>query len=410
MRNLRIGVAINAQHMHLEDQELYRGVRDYSREHPEFECVLAPFAAEDLKAAPQAHLPYDGVLAQATKSLVAVANELQVPVVDVWRDSPVLVPINCVFPDFAKAGRLVGQHLVSRGFEQFGYVVNRRSQSQAEMCDATHIQSDELGFAAYVEARGYPCARFVAPRVVDANARVWRRWAQAIRAWLLKQPKPLGLFVPSAWLCRYIADVAAELGWNVPHDLGLVCADNESNLCLLTSPSLTAIDLGYRRVGYEAAAMLQRLLRERDGKREREREILRIEPNALHPRRSTDATTVRDPLVAKAMRYILEHTHEGIGVRHVAAQVSTTRRTLERRFRQVLDRTVMEEITRTRLERLKRRLAESDLSIKTLVEDSGFNSVRVLYETFVREEGISPSAYRAQRRIGVKAGRSRATE
>ncbi len=318
------------------------------------------------------------------------------------------VPINCAFPDFAKAGRLVGQHLISRGFEHFGYVVNRRVQSQAEMCDARSIGSDTLGFVAYVKARGYDCARFVAPRVVDANANLWRRWAGAIRVWLSKQPKPLGLFVPNDWLCRYIADVAAEMGWKVPHDIGLVCADNEPNLCLLTQPSLTAIELGYRQVGYQAAALLQRLLRE--GGRKRGREIMLIEPHALHPRRSTDATTVRDPLVGMAMRFILEHAHEGIGVREVAAQVTTTRRTLERRFRSVLDRTVMQEITRCRLERLKRRLAESNAPIKSLVEQSGFNSMRVLYETFVREERMSPSAYRAQRRVGFKRSPAGAPE
>lgn len=402
-RKVRIGVAIHAQHMHAEDQELYHGVRDYSREHPEFECALAPFAAEDLRSSRGDRPPYDGVLAQATPELVRVAAQAGVPVVDVWRDSPVTVPINCVFPDFALAGRLVGQHLVSRGFERFGYVVNRRSQSQAEMCDGRLIQGESQGFVAYLHQRGFRCARFVAPRVVDASAAVWRRWAHDIRAWLSKQPKPIGLFVPSDWLCRYIADVAAELGLKVPHDVGLVCADNEPNLCLLANPSLTAIDLGYRQVGYQAAALLQRLLDE--GEPRQERQIIKIEPRALHPRRSTDATSVRDPLVAAAMRFILEHAHEGIGVRDVAAQVITTRRTLERRFREVLDRTVMQEITRCRLERLKRRLAENDDPIKSLVDDSGFNSVRVLYETFVREEGMSPSAYRARRRGRRPPGR-----
>lgn len=404
MRTQRIGVAINAQHMHAEDQELYHGIRSYGREHPEFEYVLAPFAAEDLKAAPISRPPYDGILAQATPELVTLAARARVPVVDVWRDSPVLVPINCVFPDFAKAGTMVADHLLSRGFERFGYVINRRIQSQSELCDSRDIEGSAPSFADLLKARGYRCARFLAPRVVDANATVWRRWARAIRAWLVKQPKPIGLFVPNDWLCRYIADTASELGYKVPHDIGLVCADNEPNLCLLTSPSLSAIDLGYRRVGYEAAAMLQRLLLDRH--REQDREILKIEPYALHPRQSTDATSVRDALVASAMRYILEHAHEGIGVRQVAAQVTTTRRTLERRFRKVLDRSVMQEITRCRLERLKRRLVENDDPIKTLVQDSGFNNVRVLYETFVREEGISPSAYRAKRRIGITPSRA----
>lgn len=398
MKKRRIGVAIQTQHLHLEDQQLYHGVRDYSREHEGFEIVLAPFAASDLKAASHARLPFDGILAQATPELVEAANRARVPVVDVWFDSPVTVPINCVFPDFAKAGRMAGQHLASRGFEHFGYVVNRRIQCQAKMCDATFLDDDAQGYAAYVKARGFRCARFVAPRIVHADAGSWRRWSKAIRAWLAAQPKPLGLFVPNGLLCRHIADIAPELGLNVPHDLGLVCADDEPNLCLLANPSLTAVDLGFRRVGYEAAALLDRMLSE--GFRHREREILLVDPHALQPRASTDATTVKDPLVATAMRFILEHTHEPIHVRDVARSVTTTRRTLERRFREVLDRTVMQEITRCRLDRLKRRLAESDTAIKILAADSGFNSARVLYETFVREEGVSPSAYRAKRRSG----------
>lgn len=394
----RIGVAVNVHHLHAENQQLYEGIRRYSQQHAGFDCVLAPFAAADLRSASLSLPPYDGILAQATPELVVEAARLQVPVVDVWRDSKVTVPISCVFPDFAKGGRIAGKHFVSRGFEHFGYVVNRGHQAQATMCDATLISEDKLGYAAYIGARGFACSGFIAPPVVDANARVWQRWSHDIRAWIAAQPTPLGLFVPNDLLCRYIAGIAPDLGLTVPHDLGLICADNESNLCLLSSPSLTAIDMGYSRAGYEAAALLERLLEEGNG--QREREILLVEPRALHARHSTDAVAVSDPLVAGAMRFILEHTNEPIKVRDVSLKVATTRRTLERRFREVLNCTVMQEITRCRLDRLKRRLAESNEPIKILVQDSGFNSGRVLYETFVREEGLSPSAYRAKRRMG----------
>ena len=414
MARQRIGVAINAQHLHAEDQELYHGVRAYSAEHPEFQCVLAPFAAEDLKAAGKSKPPYDGVLAQATPELVDVAARRGVPVVDVWRDSTVQVPINCVFPDFAQAGRVVAEHLMSRGFDSFGYVINRGAQSQAEMCDPTllptteeHPGHDSTAFAGWLDARGMRCCKFIAPKTVDSNAKVWRRWVTSIRQWLIDQHKPIGLFVPNDWLCRYIAETCGELGFKVPHDVGLVCADNEPNLCMLNNPSLSAIDLGYRQVGYEAAAMLQRLLLEDGSPVGRDREIRFVEPRVLHPRRSTDATSVRDPLVAQAMRYILEHAHDGISVTDVADHVASTRRTLERRFRSVLDRTVMKEITRCRLERLKRQLIETDLPIKCLVQESGFKSSRVLYETFVREEGQSPSAYRVGRWAGGKLGDAR---
>lgn len=397
MKVKRIGVAINARHLRAEDQLLYHGVRDYSRTHEGFECVLAPFAAEDLKESCKSkNLPYDGILAQATPELVDIAKKVKVPIVDVWFDSEVTVPISCVFSDFAKAGRMVGQHLVSRGFEHFGYVINRRSQSQAMMCNGKIIKSDSLGFESYIKARGFKCSHFLAPRNVNSDALTWRNWSKAILEWIRQQPTPLALFVPSDMLCRHIADIAPELGLNVPQDLGLVCADNEPNLCLLTEPSLSSVDLGYRRIGYEAAAMLDHMLKNPEYMQEREIKLL--DPQFLHPRHSTDATNVKDALVSTAMRYILDNSNQAINVKDVIKQTMTTRRTLERRFREVLNRTIMQEITRCRIERLKRRLAESDEQIKIIALDSGFNSVRMLYQTFIREEGISPSAYRAKRR------------
>lgn len=396
-RKRRIGVAINAQHLHAEDQQLYRGIRKYSQQHTGFECVLAPFALDDLRQANPSSPPFDGLLAQATRELVDEADRLQIPIVDVWRDSRVTVPIHCVFPDFPKGGRMAGQHLLARGFGHFGFVVNRGHQSQITMCDASLINDDSLGYAAYLEARGFSCAAFIAPAVVDESAEVWRVWSHDIREWLKGQPKPLGLFVPSDLLCRYIADIAPDLGLKIPHDLGLVSAENEPNFCLLTAPSLTSIDMDYSKTGYEAAALLEQLLEQ--GRPPSGRKIILVEPRTLHARRSTDAVAVQEPLVACAMRFIMDHSGEPLGVQNVAQAVSASRRTVERRFREVLNRSVTQEIIRCRLDRLKWKLAETDEPIKMLVQDSGFNSARVLYETFVREEGISPSAYRAKRRF-----------
>lgn len=397
MNTWRIGIVIQTQHLHAEDQQLYRGVRDYHQAHPGFGCVLAPFAAAELaESNPRRKVkPYDGLLAQATPDLVAAAKRWDLPVVDVWRDSPVTEQIHCVFPDFARAGRLVGQHLVACGYSHFGYVANRGTYAQATMCDDTLLGGDELGFAAYIRARGHACRRLLAPQHVHANAGIWWRWSRTIRLWIQAQPKPLGLFVPNDMLCRHIADMATELGLQIPHDLGLVCADNEPNFCLLTTPSLSAVDLGYRRVGYEAAAMLQRILVEG---RARTREILVVDPPVMFPRNSTDATTFTDPVIAAATRFIRAQATRPIKVGDVAQHVHTTRRTLERHFRGVLGGTVMQEITRCRIEMLKRRLTNEDTPIKLMVAASGFNSARVLYETFVREEGQSPTAYREKRR------------
>jgi len=231
----RIAVAINAQHPHTEDQQLYQGIRRYSQDHPGSEYILTPFITEDLIAASPSKPPYDGIIAQATLELEAAAARLKIPVVDVWRDSLLSGAVPCACPDFKKAGRMVGEHLISRGFENFGVVVTQSSQEQDEMC-GVNVYAEKPSFFVTVKEHGFKCSHFTTLRNFIDNAQAWQCWCREIRKWLIAQPKPLALFVPQDFLCRYIADMAPGLGLNVPHDLGLICAENEPNLCKLTRP------------------------------------------------------------------------------------------------------------------------------------------------------------------------------
>ena len=103
--------------------------------------------------------------------------------------------------------------------------------------------------------------------------------------------------------------------------------------------------------------------------------------------------------MSRALRFISERGHEPIRVNDVAAAVATTRRTLERRFREALTRSIGEEITRLRVERAKRRLVESDEALNVVAQTSGFSDADHLYKVFVRIVGISPTEFR-QSRIG----------
>lgn len=69
---------------------------------------------------------------------------------------------------------------------------------------------------------------------------------------------------------------------------------------------------------------------------------------------------------------------------------------LERRFRGVLGRSVLEEIHRVRVERVKELLTETHLPIETVAVRSGFSSARRLDVVFAKQTGISPTAYRRQ--------------
>ncbi|KPJ72505.1 MAG: hypothetical protein AMS14_07635, partial [Planctomycetes bacterium DG_20] len=170
---------------------------------------------------------------------------------------------------------------------------------------------------------------------------------------------------------------------------------NEPVICAHPEPSLTSIELGYERVGYRAAELLDRMM---DGAPAPAEPIL-IEPAALLPRRLTDALAVDDPVAARALRFVSEHAHERIKVRDVAAATQVARRKLERRFGAALGRSINEEIARLRVERAKRLLAESKLRLKRLAPEAGFRDAMQMCTVFKRVEGVTPSAYRRQRRL-----------
>ena len=106
--------------------------------------------------------------------------------------------------------------------------------------------------------------------------------------------------------------------------------------------------------------------------------------------------TVEDRLVADAMRLIWDKSHKPMTVADIARQLPTTRRSLERRFRDVVGHTLLEEITRCRLERAARLLAHTALSIKEVAAAAGFSSTDTMARAFRHVEGVSPRDYREQ--------------
>lgn len=109
-----------------------------------------------------------------------------------------------------------------------------------------------------------------------------------------------------------------------------------------------------------------------------------------------DACALEDRIVADAVRFIWNHSHRPMTVNDVVAQLPVTRRSLERRFQQALGRTIRDEMTRCRVERVKRLLEETDLPIKQIAAAAGFSNAQRMSKVFHREEGISAAEYRQQ--------------
>jgi LacI family transcriptional regulator len=194
-------------------------------------------------------------------------------------------------------------------------------------------------------------------------------------------------------ICRFLANGCLQAGLRVPEDVALIGCGNEPLVCDHPEPAMSSVDAGHERVGYEAAALLNRLM---DGE-ENPQGPLMIAPKELVVRHSTDACMLDDSLVATALKFIAEQCHKGIRGDDVAQHVHTAERSLRRRFLAATGHTMMEEIARLRLERAKRLLVESDEPVKQVALECSFSNAAYFHRVFVQNEGISPGDYRRQR-------------
>lgn len=330
---------------------------------------------------------YDGILTRVTPEIMAAANTAGVPLVNLWLNSPVLDQCPSVVLDCESAGELAAEHLIGRGLRTFGYLGPRR-QIDADL--------QLRGFHNRLAADGFECSTYRYPlTVLQGRARLWTKFASGLNQWIESWQPPIGIFVCQDVFCRILIDFCRNHSISVPGDVAMVGGLNDDIICESQSPTLSSIDEGHGHRGYEAAALLARLMHGQPPPAE----PVRVKPARLVLRESSDAFATSDPLVARALRFIALNSHEFLEVPDIVAKIGTSRRTLERRFQKSLGRSIAEETLRLRLNRAKRRLVAENVLLKTVAQESGFRSASHFTRVFTKEIGITPSQYRQQRCI-----------
>ncbi len=207
--------------------------------------------------------------------------------------------------------------------------------------------------------------------------------------WLRKQDEPVGLFFVDDTEGRAVSQQIYHAGIHVPGEVALLGVDNDLLKCMMAYPPLSSISVPAEKIGYEAAAMLDRLINGRPGG-----ENIALPPIGVVERDSSRTEAVRDEDVARAMRYIRENAQKRISVRDVLGTVDVCRSTLERKFRTTLNRTPLEEIHRAHLEQAKRLLVETDRTLAEVAKESGYRDAAHLIMHFRKRADMTPSEYR----------------
>lgn len=283
-------------------------------------------------------------------------------------------------PTVASDNRLVGQlaarHLLDRQLHHLGALVIPHS---------TYALERAASFLEVATAAGAAISRLEA--WIDRT-----EGREALLEWLVRLPKPAGLLASNDYWAWFVLDACREAELRVPEDIAVVGVDDDEMIVDITDPPLTSVALGADRIGYAAAELLDRLI---DGEPPPGRPVL-IPPLGLVPRRSTDVVAVADRDVIAAVRFMREHENQPLTVDDVARSVGVGRRSLERRFSATLGRTILDEIHRIRVERVKRLLVETDLTIEGVAAASGFRTSTRLGIVFKKVTGTTPAQWRRE--------------
>ncbi len=363
--------------------DMLAGTQQYAIEHGWY-SIIDEYADATLPPRPNGSLPYDGIIARATTKLARRAARLGVPVVNVWVASPAWRVVPSVHGDHAAIGRLHAEHLLSRGFIRFACLRTDRGRAQQTEVDA---------FNRTIAAAGFPCLEAAVGQDTPQSLGGWRRTQRTIHSWMDRWEPSIGVYVGNDACARLVVQACHNRGWRVPADVAVTGGQNEEVYCEHLRPTLTSVEAGFTRIGYEAARLLDRLM---DGQRPPPGPIL-VPPRGLVVRESTDFFAVDDELIAAALAFIATNCHKPIAPAHVARAMVTELRTLQRRFRASLARPIAAEIRRVRIERAKRLLTETKRSMAEIARDAGFGNAIRLCEVFRREVGTAPGDYRRQR-------------
>lgn len=326
----------------------------------------------------------DGVIARIeTEEIARAVQRLGVPVVDVSAARRVTNVPWVETDDQAVAGTAF-RHLQERGFRRFGYCGDPGFNWSVWRRDV---------FTRLVAEAGGECHLHDSIPLYDSDYS-WTREHRRMVAWVRQLPRPIGIMACYDIKAQQLLDVCRELDVSVPEEIAVIGVDDDRLLCELCHPPLSSVTPNTHRTGYEAAALLNRMM---------SGEVVPAEAHLIPPtgvttRQSTDILAVDDAEVAVALRYIRENACQGINVADVLRRMPVSRRRLERRFLELLGRSPHEEILRVRMERAKRLLIETDLSLCEIAGRVGYPHAEYLSVAFKREVGSTPRDFRAASR------------
>ena len=279
---------------------------------------------------------------------------------------------------YHETGELGAAYFLKKGFRHFAFygfknIVWSRERSE--------------GFEKKIKEAGYKVHYFEHKKARSMD--LWYYKPSVLSRWLKSLPKPVALMACDDNQASHISEASKHAGLRIPEDVAVLGVDNDENICFLSDPPLSSISLDIEKGGYDAAKLMNQLLR----KRKKVLNIL-IRPVQIVTRASTDIYSTPDVHIITALKFIHANVDRALHVNEVVREVPLSRRSLEKRFLQTTGYSVYKYILNLKLEKFAEQLELTDKSIAEIANDLGLINAKNIARQFKQLKGVTPRGYR----------------
>jgi len=280
-----------------------------------------------------------------------------------------------VWIDNEAIGRMAGDYLVSRGFQDIGYFYYDP--------EVTNLVNETERSAGLKQA------------ALAANRRFHSVSFDRCVAQIRKLPRPLALMAQNDLVGDWLIHKLRDEGLRVPQDVAVIGVDTDELYRAFSPVPQTSVDSNMEYQGYAAAELLDQLMQ---GKLAPASPVM-IPPARVVERKSTHLLSSGHEPTNKALAFMHENYTGLINVNTIAKHAGLSRYHLNEHFQQHLGEPISRHLLRIRLDHAREVLASGDDKIESLALGLGFNSAAYFCTVFRQETGLTPAEFRHRARI-----------
>lgn len=227
----------------------------------------------------------------------------------------------------------------------------------------------------------------------NINNQPWDIISHQIVTQLIKLPLPCAVFCANDSVALELLEATQSVGLKVPEEIAILGVDNETLICNSSSVPISSIDSRLSKIGYEGAALLDRMM---DG------EILTSTPVLIPPvpkpivRQSTDILANDNQIVARAVEFTRKNHTNKITVSDIAKTVYISESGLRKLMNRKIGISPNQMLKNLRMETACRLLRETELKIESVAVSAGFGNAHRLHELFRQVLKTTPTQFRLE--------------